>query len=288
MDLGENFKKSFMYPLCNYNKFAMFGVLSVFTLLGSILISFEIYNFSIFIIAFLIGFIISLYLTGYSISIIKNGIHVKEEIPDFEIGRDISNFFKYLVISIAYAFVPVIIFLIVFFGSGILDIWTKLAPYIQQGSYVPQTLISSFISSILLIVVVAVIVLVIQTIFTNIAIARMVANNSVTDGLDFVEVFHDIGKIGWFRTVGWFVAICIINILFYFIIAGILVIPYIGIIIASFFMLTFARLFNAYSIGLLYSNAYEINDDIRESSESVETELSDKKQIDSMYGENDG
>lgn len=30
MDLGENIKKSFVYPLCDYNKFAMIGVLSVF------------------------------------------------------------------------------------------------------------------------------------------------------------------------------------------------------------------------------------------------------------------
>ena len=33
MDLGENIKKSFVYHLCDYNNFAMIGVLSVFYVL---------------------------------------------------------------------------------------------------------------------------------------------------------------------------------------------------------------------------------------------------------------
>ena len=40
MDLGENIKKSFAYPLCDYNKFAMIGVLSVFSVLYSVCSSF--------------------------------------------------------------------------------------------------------------------------------------------------------------------------------------------------------------------------------------------------------
>ncbi len=35
-----------------------------------------------------------MYLTGYSVSVIKCGINVKEEIPDFKVGRDILNFFQ--------------------------------------------------------------------------------------------------------------------------------------------------------------------------------------------------
>ena len=40
MNLGENIKKSFLYPLCDYNKFAMLGVLTVFSFLSSICSSF--------------------------------------------------------------------------------------------------------------------------------------------------------------------------------------------------------------------------------------------------------
>ncbi len=80
MNLGENIKKSFLYPLCDYNKFAMLGVLTVFSFLSSICSSFGADNPWVVIVATLIGGIISMYLTGYSVSVIKCGINVKEEI----------------------------------------------------------------------------------------------------------------------------------------------------------------------------------------------------------------
>lgn len=283
MDLEENFKKSFMYPLCDYNKFALLGVLSVFTLLGLILHSFEIDDFTIVVIFGLIGFVISLYLTGYFVSIIKNGMHVKEEIPDFEISRDILNFFKYLFVSIVYAVIPTIILLIVFSGSGLINTLIQILGCYIDATSIPDTLLSSFTFSVSVVLVVSIIVLVIQSIFTNVAIARMVANDSLSEGLDFAEVFHDIGKIGWFKILLWFILICLVNVLFYLIMTGITFIPYVGIIIAGFFMLNFMRMFNAYSVGLLYSDVYEINNGIRET--NIETEISDKKEMDDENNE---
>lgn len=125
MNLGENIKKSFLYPLCDYNKFAMLGVLTVFSFLSSICSSFGADNPWVVIVATLIGGIISMYLTGYSVSVIKCGINVKEEIPDFKVGRDILNFFKYLVIGLVYTIIPLIIIFITVFGTGILEIWTN-------------------------------------------------------------------------------------------------------------------------------------------------------------------
>ena len=156
----------------------------------------------------------------------------------------------------------------------------------------------------LIILLVTVVVTVIQSIFTNLGVARMAANNSFSDGLDFFEVFNDIGKIGWFKTVGWFILICVLNMVFFMISMGIMMIPYVGVILAAFFMMTFMKLFNSYSVGLLYSDAYKISktqEDIKEipKAESISErrdvldeyeEISkDKKEdtIDSMYGEKD-
>lgn len=247
-----------------------------------------------------------MYLTGYSVSVIKCGINVKEEIPDFKVGRDILNFFKYLVIGLVYTIIPLIIIFITVFGTGILEIWTNIAPYIQYGNAdIPPALLSSFMFAVFITFSVTVIVLVIQIIFTNLGIARMLANNSITDGLDLFEVFNDIGKIGWFKTVGWFIVICVLDMIFFIISVGIMLIPYVGVIIAAFFMLTFTRLFNSYSVGLLYSDAYKINKNqenikdnvLEDTSKAEKTDvlgeyekiIEGKKEdtIDSMYGEKD-
>lgn len=268
MDLGENIKKSFAYPLCDYNKFAMIGVLSVFSVLYSVCSSFAGDNPGVIVISVLISSIFFVYLMGFSVSVIECGINLKEKIPDFKVGRDISNFFKYLALSIVYGIVPGIIIFITILGSGILKIFTDISPYIQYGNTdIPPDLLSSFMFAFLIILLVTVVVTVIQSIFTNLGVARMAANNSFSDGLDFFEVFNDIGKIGWFKTVGWFIVICVLNMVFFMISMGIMMIPYVGVILAAFFMMTFMKLFNSYSVGLLYSDAYKISktqEDIKE------------------------
>ena len=228
---------------------------------------------------------------GFSVSVIECGINLKEKIPDFKVGRDISNFFKYLALSIVYGIVPGIIIFITILGSGILKIFTDISPYIQYGNTdIPPDLLSSFMFAFLIILLVTVVVTVIQSIFTNLGVARMAANNSFSDGLDFFEVFNDIGKIGWFKTVGWFIVICILNMVFFMISMGIMMIPYVGVILAA--------------LGLLYSDAYKISktqEDIKEIPKaeniSEESDVLDeyeeisknKKEdtIDSMYGEKD-
>lgn len=118
MDLGENIKKSFAYPLCDYNKFAMIGVLSVFSVLYSVCSSFAWDNPGVIVISVLISSIFFVYLMGFSVSVIECGINLKEKIPDFKVGRDISNFFKYLALSIVYGIVPGIIILLQFLEAG--------------------------------------------------------------------------------------------------------------------------------------------------------------------------
>lgn len=67
MDLGENIKKSFVYPLCDYNKFAMIGVLSVFSVLYSVCSSFVGDNPGVIVISVLISSIFFVYLMGFSV-----------------------------------------------------------------------------------------------------------------------------------------------------------------------------------------------------------------------------
>ena len=98
----------------------------------------------------------------------------------------------------------------------------------------------------LIIVLVTVVETVIQSIFNNLGVARLAANNSFSDGLDFFEVFNDIGKIGWFKTVGWFIVICVLNMVFFMISMGCMLIPFVGVILAALFLSTFMKLFNSY------------------------------------------
>ena len=64
-----------------------------------------------------------------------------------------------------------------------------------------------------------------------------------------------------------FIVLCVLNMVFFMISMGIMMIPYVGVILAAFFMMTFMKLFNSYSVGLLYSDAYKISktqEDIKE------------------------
>ena len=64
------------------------------------------------IIAVIIVIVISLFLNGYGLDIIKLAINKKDEGPKIDIKRQLLNGIKYAIINFVYVFIPLFIMLI--------------------------------------------------------------------------------------------------------------------------------------------------------------------------------
>lgn len=144
MNLIENIKSSFKYPFSNIKQWA---ILSILFIIGNLIILcgldarylgvdvlYHIVepNIDIFTI---ISIIVSIYVLGYCISILKKSIEKSDEMPDFNIKNDFINGLKHIIISFVYLILPILIF----FGLAYLMNVTNYAFDLQTFSFMKLT-----------------------------------------------------------------------------------------------------------------------------------------------------
>ena len=113
MNLVENIKSSFKYPFLNIKQWA---VLSVLFIIANIIVWSGFYMiYPIFEkipeIWFFISVIVSIFVLGYSISILRNSIDHSDDMPGFSIKNDFINGLKHILVSLIYLLVPILVFI---------------------------------------------------------------------------------------------------------------------------------------------------------------------------------
>lgn len=223
MDAGLITSKALKYPLNNFKKVLILGIL---TILSSLIIP---------------GFL----LLGYLFKIIKSTMEDSSELPDF--NQWISLFMdglKVFAVLFVYSFIPSVLIL--------LGIWAALLPMLTVSR--AGSLLNFFISQDLVggITLIGLGLLIVISFLVPIALANMVYHNKLSAAFRLKEIIGKIKEIGGVDYLIWYVILLIVIWVVYFI-SSFLIFPlFIGIIIVPLIILPYLTIFFARSVALVY------------------------------------
>ena len=163
---------------------------------------------------------------GYALDIIKFGIEGRDDSPGIDIGRQIANAFKLIVVTIVYFIVPTIIVIVL--GLFLKD-WILL--------------------------IISIILFVLFALANFMAKCRLAKTDSLGDALAIGEAIGDISRVGLGKIIATVLVIIILLVIIAFVIGLITnANATIGNIILGIFSVYFVFFYNR-AIGLLYGEA---------------------------------
>ena len=226
MDAGQITSDSLQYPLTNFKKIIILGILTILSLL------------------IIPGFLF----LGYFFKIIKSSMEDSSELPDF--NEWITLFvdgLKVFVVLFIYSLVPSILVL--------LGIWAALLPMLTvpgEGSFLNANISISLVSGI---AIIGILLQILISFIIPIALSNMVNHNELKAAFKLKEIQAKIKEIGGVDYLIWYIImLIIIGVVSY--ISCILIFPFfIGLIIVPLIILPFFTVFFARSIALVYINA---------------------------------
>ena len=193
MGIGDIIGDAIAYPFSNIKALVLYAILAIIAGLigGATLISSAAsfsskgmagFAFSGLTIVGIIVFILVLFLIeGYGLDIIKYGIERRADSPGIDIGRQISNALKLIVVSIVYYVVPAIIIFIL--GLFLRD-W--------------------------ILAIISIILIIVFALANFMAKCRLAKTDSLGDALAIGEAIGDISKVGLGKIIGTVLVIVII------------------------------------------------------------------------------
>jgi hypothetical protein len=229
MDAGEITSNALKYPLTDFKKVLILGIL---TILSSLIIP---------------GFLV----LGYIFKIIKSTMKDSSELPNFNQWTSMFiDGLKVFVLFFIYSIIPCILILI--------GIWGAILPMLTvpgAGSLLNSPLSLNMLGGIASI---GLILLVVISFIIPVALANMVYQGKLVAAFRLKEIIGKIKEIGWVDYLIWFIIMLIIIWVAYFV-SSFLILPFIiGIVIVPLIISPYLSIFLARSIGLVYK--YEGSD----------------------------
>jgi hypothetical protein len=254
MNFGETLKDSKSYPLSDWKKLLMLGILILFSILVNIFYIFGgLRNLPAVVALWIFGFIALLIMSGYGFRIIITSLNGSNELPKFYAWLEmLKNGAKMLMVGIVYL-IPILIFTLIFYASLFVYAVSGILGGTPLGIlvYILEGLFNSFLQGKLLHVLAAkgiplLVVLIYYFVIIPIyyvAIANMAKNNGkLRTAFNLGEILKKIRAIGFkkisifylliipFLIISWFEYVNIV----YLILAALIVIPYLKILIFRF------------------------------------------------------
>jgi hypothetical protein len=204
MDLGEIIKDAVKYPTSNIKALLVYlilgllvGVVEVLT--GITSLTRLTINFEAGIVFGIIGIILLicllLLMLGFSTDVIKFGINRSSDAPEIDLARQISNGLKYLIVSIVYMIIPIIIILVL---GAIFQHW--------------------------IVTILGLIIAIIFAFALTMAICRLAKTDSLGNALDIGGAIEDLKAIGIGKVIITIIAATIVGLVIVFILTFILAI----------------------------------------------------------------
>ena len=263
MEISELLKDSLKYPVTDWTKILIIGILTL--LIGmifslgftfAIMLNIPLIMPVIMIIAIMVWFIIN----GYYLSVIRDSINLKNEVPSFNIKENLGDGAYLFVIELILAIIPFIIFLLIGYFTGTFDliintIMTTYNSSLTSGNVDYNMFIKLFNSGFVITLIVSFILGIVYSLIANIAVCRYGKTGKFKEGINIVKIFEDISKIGWSNYIIWFILIMIITCIFGVISSFITSIPIIGAFISALIISPYLMIFSARALGLIYTDA---------------------------------
>ncbi|MFZ0442919.1 MAG: DUF4013 domain-containing protein, partial [Methanobacterium sp.] len=183
MNINENIRDSLQYPVKDWIKMIILGIILIIPIV----------NF--------IGL-------GYFLRIIKSNLAGLDELPDFKgVGELFIDGIKILIVCIIYAIVPLIFYAlsVVFAGSATVPSSTT-ASSVLSFNYLP-----AFTGISLVFFIISAIFAIIISIFAYMSIAKMAYHDSkIGAALRYHEILDRIATIGWGNYILWWIVLMLI------------------------------------------------------------------------------
>ena len=273
MDIMDIIKDSFVFPSKNIKLLLIFELLSIvagaFSVIGTIVYVLGFISPECFMwggIAVIVSMLIGWILSGYLISVVKSGIELDEDVPEFEWWDNFNNGFNYFIVSIVYYIIPAFIVVVVGYLTNIFgNVLAVAQEIIAQGMNVFMGTSTVFVSeamtqaivnlavSLAITATIAVILFVIFSFLQTIAGARLANTGSLTEALNIFESAKDIRRIG----IGKVIVLILLVIIIIAVIEAILsaIYSYVPILsILSIIITPYLIFFAQRAVGLLYSD----------------------------------
>lgn len=274
MEITEIIKESFIFPANNLKALAIYiaitfvmgilvagGIFSALGIQNSAL--YGILSFILFIIAVLVGFILS----GYEIDIIKTGIDLEDLAPDFDWKADLIRGIKAIIVAIVYFIIPAIITLIVAFITNVPGNIVNVTQYINQTAVnangtvvansllemVPDSVMSGLVGSISITLLVAAVLFIIFSFIQVMANSRLANTDSLGEALNIPEAVKDISRIGVGKVIATLILVFIVALVINAILSAVYQqVPQLSIL--NIIVTPYIMFFTNRATGLLYSD----------------------------------
>ncbi|WP_407415488.1 DUF4013 domain-containing protein [Methanobrevibacter sp.] len=246
MEIGDIVSQALKYPLSDTTAFFKVAAMYLLLLVPILLITLGVFAESSgaaavgIILLAVCNIIFILIMNGFHISVLKEGIDESESIPPFEIGKNIVNTFKSIVLSFVYGIIPGIIITIMFVVLGI-----SVSPNGSSSGILGAGIFIVFIVSIILYIIFGLLLLV--------GMLRLANTDSLSEGLNFSAVIEDLKGIGVGKIIVTWIIFGVIATVIVVVGLFLSIIPIIGPIILLIFILPYVFLAVPYGCGLLYS-----------------------------------
>ena len=274
MNIEEIVKGALKYPLLDWKRILILGIIIVFTSTADIAMSLGTTNIDVISLLMGIGFIIGFLVNGYMFRIIKSSLDGDVKLPGFKdligIGADGVKVFIAFIVYLVFPVLIILFFVLLLFGfdsslvSGfmsnfgfnLLGFDTDFIPSIVWPGIANLSLISQLFgpggifAPIYIILIIPVFL---------VAIANMAYyEGELRSAFRFKEIIDEITSIGWLNLLKWYVAtgllflslhvlIIVINYIFYLI-----RIDRVGGILLSLTLIPYAYMYIARSVALFY------------------------------------
>ena len=238
MGIGDIIGDALAYPFQNVKALLLYVVLGVIAAIigGGAVLSLAAtytskglggYAFGGLSIVGIILFVLVLFLIeGYGLDIIKFGIERRNDAPGIDIGRQISNAIKLVVVSIVYYVIPAIIIIVL--GLFLRD-W--------------------------ILTIISIILVIVFALANFMAKCRLAKTDSLGNALAIGEAIGDISRVGVGKIIATVILIMLILVIVSIIIAFVINLNnIIGSILLGIFVVYFVFFYNR-AIGLLYAEA---------------------------------
>ena len=273
MEIMEIIKDALVFPSTDLRTFFIFVLLTIFAgvfgtvgillyILGVLNAEFFLWGGLAAIVAMLIGWVMS----GYSISVIKSGIELEDEVPEFVWWDNFITGFNGFIVSIVYFIIPAFLVAIVGYMTNITGNIMAVATEISSQAVNVYTGASASIAtdalsqavaglavSLATTLTAAVVLFVIFSFLQTMAEARLANTDSLCEALNVFEAAKDIGRIGVVKVIAVILLVIIVSAVINMVLSAIF--SYVPILsILSVFVSPYLVLFAQRVVGLLYSD----------------------------------
>lgn len=241
MNISDILKDSFKFPVSNWKRFLILGIIILASSLFSV--SNLYFGYSPYMILMILpSYILIFFYRGYLLRVIKVSASGDNELPGFyEWIQIFIDGLKVFLVSILYYIIPVIVLMAGFFLTFDLS-----SGKFGFGNLNPTAMIVLSIGSLLYILF---------TFFYDIGLANMAYQGKLEAALSFSEIKEIIRKIGWKKYLALFIVLLLIMIVSTVIsyLAG--SISLIGVIIVGILVSPYLTLISNRAIGLIYKES---------------------------------